>query len=72
MTANCPKPPKILREAIKLVEKRIKADNIRVSLTDVIRLVAVESEISQGATPRRVEIKWMDEESPETTPTPNW
>lgn len=51
---------KIIRDAIELTEKRIAAKKITVSMSDLIRLLEKEAEISGRDARRKVTIAWVD------------
>jgi hypothetical protein len=61
----------ILRSSIQLIKKHIKDKKIRSSFTDLIRLIKMESEVSERVTPRKITVYWkdIDQLDPPTTPS---
>ena len=61
----------ILRSAIQLIRKQIKSNDIRISLTDLIRLIKMESEVSERVTPRKITVYWKDIDQLAPPPKPS-
>ncbi len=62
----------IVQAAIGLIHDRIKSEEISASLSDLIRLLEIEAELSGSATVRQITAGWKDPEKPfgPKNPTP--
>lgn len=62
----------IVQAAIGLIHDRIKSAEISASLSDLIRLLEIEAELSGRATVRETRAGWVDPEEPfgQKNPTP--
>jgi hypothetical protein len=62
---------KVIRAAFELLEKQIQTEDIRTSLTDIIRLIKFESDVSQQRANRNITVCWVDSEQPDTASQPS-
>jgi hypothetical protein len=61
----------IIRSAISQIKKQLKTGDVRFTLSDLTRLMKLESEITQRSSPRKITVYWKDPSQLASQPEPS-